>query len=113
MGVFNNNVVQTQKDTMLLCRRQLPLFRKCVGCTHAASKDERKFILKKENRNKQENVGHREYKTRSTNEDCKILGPWEQPSSFQICKVWLHSSCFSMKRAHNILKLLKLLFGSG
>lgn len=60
MGVFNNNAVQTQKDTMLLCRRQLPLFRKCVGCAHAASKDERKFILRKENRTKQENVGHGE-----------------------------------------------------
>lgn len=43
----------------------------------------------------------------------KILGPWEQPSSAQTWEMELCSFSFSMKAAHNILKLLKLLLGSG
>lgn len=43
----------------------------------------------------------------------KILGPWEQPSSAQTWEMELHSFSFFIEVAHNILKLLKLLLGSG
>lgn len=100
-------------------RRQLPLFRKHVGCTHAASRDERKLILEKENRNKQKKmwgtVSKRQRGTMKTTfiKGSKILGPWEQPSSAQTWEMELRSFSFSMKAAHNILKPVKLLLGSG
>lgn len=53
-------ITMPRRHRGIQCRRQLPLFRKHVGCTHAASRDERKFTLEKENRNKLENVGHSE-----------------------------------------------------